>query len=304
MKVPETYRLLETKELKEIGGTGHVLEHIKSGAHLFVIETEDDNKVFFAGFRTIPEDDTGVPHILEHTVLSGSEKYPVKDPMGELTGSLRTFMNAMTYPDKTVYPIASTNLKSFKNLMEVYTDAVFHPLIYKSPLGFYQEGWHYELERPEDPLTVNGIVYNEMKGDFSTSDNVLARKIQNDLFPDTGYAFESGGDPEAIPDLSYEEFLEFHRRFYHPSNAYIYLYGDMDMEERLLWLDQECLRHYDAIDPKTEISLQAPFEKVREDVVFCEAEDEDDDEGCSFAWAKVVEGLEDPASAIVYEALE
>ena len=254
------YEIEEQKTLGDLNAKGLVLRHKKSGARIAVISNDDENKVFMIGFRTPTENSTGVAHIIEHTVLCGSEKYPVKDPFIELAkGSLNTFLNAMTYPDKTIYPVASCNDKDFSNLMSVYMDAVFHPNIYKYEEIFKQEGWHYELEDEDSPITINGVVYNEMKGAFSSADDVLSRQILNSLFPDTCYANESGGDPEYIPDLTYEEYLNFHRRYYHPSNSYIYLYGDMDVEERLQWLDEAYLCHYEKTEPDSEIKTQEAF---------------------------------------------
>ena len=206
------------------------------------------------------DDSTGVPHIIEHTVLCGSDDFPVKDPFVELAkGSLNTFLNAMTYPDKTVYPVASCNDKDFQNLMHVYLDAVFHPNIYKYKEIFLQEGWHYELENVDAPITLNGVVYNEMKGAFSSPEGVLDRVILNSLFPDTTYANESGGDPEVIPQLTYEQYLDFHRRYYHPSNSYIYLYGDMDMAEKLAWIDEHYLSQYENQPVDSQVQRQQPF---------------------------------------------
>ena len=227
----QAYELIQERDLSGIKAKGTLLRHKKSGARIALIENDDDNKVFSIAFRTPPEDSTGLPHILEHSVLCGSKEFPAKDPFVELVkGSLNTFLNAMTYPDKTVYPIASCNDQDFQNLMHVYMDAVFYPNIYESDKTFRQEGWSYELEDPDGELKYNGVVYNEMKGAFSSPDGVLDRMILNSLFPDTSYSNESGGDPDAIPLLTYEDFLNFHRKYYHPSNSYIYLYGDMDME--------------------------------------------------------------------------
>lgn len=198
-------------------------------------------------------------------MLCGSKKFPVKDPFIELVkGSLNTFLNAMTYPDKTIYPVASCNDKDFQNLMDVYLDSVFSPNIYREQNIFRQEGWHYELKNPEDELTLNGVVYNEMKGAFSSADGVLDREILRSLFPDTPYSNESGGDPQVIPELTYEEYLNFHRQYYHPSNSYIYLYGDMDVVEKLNWLDQEYLSHYDKIEVDSSIPEQKPFDAPKE----------------------------------------
>ena len=256
------YEVLEQRPLDDLHSEGCILRHKKSGARIAVIANDDDNKVFYVGFRTPPEDSTGVPHIIEHTVLCGSDKYPVKDPFVELVkGSLNTFLNAMTYPEKTIYPVASCNDKDFQNLMSVYMDAVFHPNIYKYQEIFKQEGWHYELEDEDSPITINGVVYNEMKGAFSSADDVLQRQILNSLFPDTPYRNESGGDPDFIPDLTYEAYLDFHRRYYHPCNSYIYLYGDMDVAEKLRWLDEEYLSHYEKITIDSAIREQKTFAK-------------------------------------------
>lgn len=259
----KAYEVIEQRELPDLKSEGALLRHKKSGARVLLISNHDDNKVFDIAFRTPTKNSTGVPHIMEHTVLCGSEKFPAKDPFVELVkGSLNTFLNAMTYPDKTVYPVASCNDKDFQNLMDVYMDAVLHPNIYKHPEIFRQEGWSYELEEPEGELTYNGVVYNEMKGAFSSPDGVLDRVILNSLFPDTTYANESGGDPEVIPELTYEEYLDFHRTYYHPSNSYIYLYGDMDMAEKLEWLDREYLSAYDKKEVDSAIGLQKPFDQM------------------------------------------
>lgn len=265
LKKISAYEVLEERPLEDLHSKGCILRHRKSGARIAVILNDDDNKVFYIGFRTPPEDSTGVPHIIEHTVLCGSDKYPVKDPFVELVkGSLNTFLNAMTYPEKTIYPVASCNDKDFANLMSVYMDAVFHPNIYKYEEIFKQEGWHYELENKDEPLTINGVVYNEMKGAFSSPDDVLQREILNSLFPDTAYSNESGGDPECIPDLSYEQYLDFHKKYYHPCNSYIYLYGDMDIEEKLRWMDEEYLSRYEEIELDSTIKMQKPFDELVE----------------------------------------
>ncbi len=256
------YEVVEEKQIPDLNSKGYLVKHKKSGAKLMLLSNDDENKVFYIGFRTPPKDDTGLPHILEHSVLCGSKKFPAKDPFIELAkGSLNTFLNAMTYPDKTVYPIASCNDKDFQNLMHVYMDAVFYPNIYEREEIFRQEGWHYDLSEKDGELKYNGVVYNEMKGAFSSPEGVLDRVILNSLYPDTAYSFESGGDPASIPDLKYSEFLDFHSKYYHPSNSYIYLYGDMDMEEKLIFLDKEYLSKYDAMNIDSEIKLQAPFEK-------------------------------------------
>ncbi len=265
LKQLAAYEMLEEKQLQDLKSVGFQLRHKKSGAKICLISNEDDNKVFYIGFRTPSLDSTGAAHILEHSVLCGSKKYPVKDPFVELVkSSLNTFLNAMTYPDKTIYPVASCNDKDFQNLMEVYLDAVFYPNIYNHKEIFCQEGWHYEMEDLEFPLTINGVVYNEMKGVFSSPDEVLSREILSTLYPDTSYFFESGGDPDYIPELSYEQFLAFHQKYYHPANSYIYLYGNMDIEEKLEWLDQEYLSKFEEIQMDSQLKEQKPFEKPRE----------------------------------------
>lgn len=263
-EILKLYELVKEKKLTDLNAEGYLLQHKKSGAKIAIVSNDDENKVFYIGFRTPPADSTGVAHIVEHTVLCGSLKFPAKDPFVELVkGSLNTFLNAMTYPDKTVYPVASCNDKDFQNLMDVYMDAVLHPNIYKKEEIFRQEGWHYELEEEDAAVTLNGVVYNEMKGAFSSPDGVLEREILNSLFPDTAYGVESGGDPNNIPDLTYEAYLNFHKRYYHPCNSYIYLYGDMDIEEKLMWLDKEYLSDYEKIAIDSKIQRQEPFSKIR-----------------------------------------
>ncbi len=259
------YSLLKEETLSDVKGTGLYFKHIKSGARVCVIKNNDENKVFYIAFRTPPTESTGVAHIIEHTVLCGSDKYPVKDPFIELAkGSLNTFLNAFTYPDKTCYPVASCNDKDFANLMDVYLDAVFHPNIYKKEEIFKQEGWHYELENEEDEIKYNGIVYSEMKGAYSSPDDRFDRLCTRSIFPDTEYGVDSGGDPEVIPSLTYESYLDFHRRYYHPVNSYIFIYGDVDVEERLKWLDENYLSHYEKTDIESQVKLQQPFGGIRE----------------------------------------
>ncbi|MBD5396158.1 MAG: insulinase family protein [Lachnospiraceae bacterium] len=259
------YEILEKRTVADLNSEGYILRHKKTGAHVTLLLNDDENKVFYIGFRTPPTDSTGVAHILEHSVLCGSKNFPVKDPFIELAkGSLNTFLNAMTYPDKTVYPVASCNDKDFKNLVHVYMDAVLYPNIYKEDKIFKQEGWHYEMEDEQDDLTINGVVYNEMKGAFSSPDDVVEREIMNSLFPDITYGLESGGDPDVIPTLTYENFLDFHRRYYHPSNSYIYLYGNFDPEEYLTFLDEKYLNDFDALAIDSEIRKQTPFVSPKE----------------------------------------
>lgn len=259
------FQLLEEKNINEINSMGRLFYHNKSGARLFHLQNDDSNKVFSISFRTPPSDSTGLPHILEHSVLCGSRKFPLKDPFIELAkGSLNTYLNAMTFSDKTMYPVASQNNKDFINLMDVYLDAVFYPNIYNGPETFMQEGWHYELNNPDDPIIIRGVVYNEMKGVFASPEQILFRKIEESLFPDTAYGFESGGDPEIIPDLTYEQFLNFHKTYYHPSNSYIYLYGDGDLIEYLKFIDEQYLNKFDKIEVDSDIDIQVPFKECRE----------------------------------------
>lgn len=254
------YEVLEHRWIEDLNSEGCLLKHKKTGARVTLLLNDDENKVFYIGFRTPPTDSTGVAHILEHSVLCGSEHFPVKDPFIELAkGSLNTFLNAMTYPDKTVYPVASCNDKDFKNLVHVYLDAVFYPNIYREEKIFRQEGWHYELESPEEELKINGVVYNEMKGAFSSPDDVVEREIMNSLYPDITYGLESGGDPDVIPELTYEDFLSFHKKFYHPSNSYIYLYGNLDALEYLEYLDKEYLGSFDSLQVDSEVGKQEAF---------------------------------------------
>ena len=252
---------LKIKErLADIGSDAYVLEHDKTGARVVLIDNDDDNKAFIIGFKTIPSDSTGVPHILEHSVLCGSKKYPVKDAMTEVSkGSLNTYMNAYTYPDKTLYPIASCNDKDFQNLMSVYLDAVFCPQVYEREEIFKQEGWHYEMFEPDGDITINGVVYNEMKGVYSSPEDCCGSYAYMSLFPDTQYGVESGGDPKNIPDLKYEDFLNFHKKLYHPSNCRIYLYGNMDFSEKLEYIDREYLSKYEKLSNLDEIKIQKPF---------------------------------------------
>ena len=274
----KNYSFIQKEEIEELNGYGYVLEHKKTGARVLLVENDDTNKVFSIAFRTPPADDTGVAHILEHSVLCGSDKFPSKDPFIELAkGSLNTFLNAMTYPDKTVYPIASCNDQDYHNLMHVYLDAVFHPNIYKRDEILKQEGWHYEIADRDDELKFNGVVYNEMKGVFSSPDDVLARKIQEALLKDTPYAYESGGDPDAIPELTREKFLDFHSKYYHPSNSYIYLYGNVDFAKELEFIDEEYLSHYEKKVVDSEVALQKPFltpETLKETYSVSEEEEE------------------------------
>lgn len=301
-----SYTLVSQEYIDEVKSFAALLRHNKTGAMVAVLSNEDKNKVFDIIFRTPPQDSTGVAHILEHSVLCGSRRFPVKDPFVELVkGSLNTFLNAMTYPDKTMYPVASCNDKDFQNLMHVYLDSVFYPNIYQHREIFEQEGWHYALDDVEGELTYNGVVYNEMKGAFSSPEQVLTRKISSLLFPDVTYGQESGGDPDYIPELSYEDFLDFHRRYYHPSNSYIYLYGDFDAAQKLDFIDKEYLSHFDALDVDSEIGLQKPFDEMKEVTEYYSlgsAEEETDN--TYLAYSAVLEDSLDPELYIAFGVLD
>lgn len=259
----KNYLLQEAKYIKEIDSEVAVYIHERTKAKVLLMSNEDPHKSFCIGFRTPPSDSTGVAHIIEHSVLCGSAKYPLKDPFVELAkGSLNTYLNAMTYPDKTLYPISSQNDKDFQNLMDVYLDAVFFPNIYKYKEIMMQEGWRYHIEKPEDPIEYKGVVYNEMKGAFSSPEEIGFRLIKETLFPDTTYANESGGAPKNIPDLTYENFINFHKTYYHPSNAYICLYGDMNVKETLAYIDEAYLSKFDYLKVDSQIAMQEPFDEV------------------------------------------
>ncbi len=254
------FKLIEERKVEEIQSIARIFYHEKSGAKLLQLENDDDNKVFSIGFRTPPSDSTGVPHIIEHCVLSGSRKYTTKEPFMDMAkGSLQTFMNAITFSDKTLFPIASRNEKDFFNLMDVYLDAVFYPKIYEIPEIFMQEGWHHEIFDEKEPIRYKGVVYNEMLGAYSSPERILSDNISKSLFPDTCYKYSSGGDPDVIPELSYEEFLNFHRRYYHPSNCYIFLYGNGDIEKQLRHIDQHYLSNFDKKEIDSAIREQKAF---------------------------------------------
>lgn len=308
MKLQEltTYELIQEHHLKDLQSEGYILKHKKSGAKVVLLSNDDENKVFSIGFRTPPKDSTGLPHILEHSVLCGSKRFPSKDPFVELVkGSLNTFLNAMTYPDKTVYPIASCNDKDFQNLMHVYMDAVFYPNIYEHDEIFRQEGWSYKLDSADAKLEYNGVVYNEMKGAFSSPEGVLDRVVLNSLFPDTSYRNESGGDPEVIPELTYEQFLDFHRKYYHPSNSYIYLYGDMDMTEKLEWLDKEYLSHFDAMEIDSEIQKQEAFAERKEvEIAYSVSSNESEEDNTYLSYNKVIGTSLDRNLYLAFEILD
>ena len=301
-----TYEVIEHRWIEDLESAGLICRHKKTGAQIVLLSNDDKNKVFYIGFRTPPTDSTGVAHILEHSVLCGSKNFPAKDPFVELAkGSLNTFLNAMTYPDKTVYPVASCNQQDLQNLMHVYLDAVFYPNIYQEKKIFLQEGWHYDMESVEDTLSMNGVVYNEMKGAFSSPDDVLDREVFNTLFPDTAYGVESGGDPDVIPELTYENFLDFHKKYYHPSNSYIYLYGDMDMVEKLKWIDETYLNHFEALSIDSSIDIQTPFKKrseVKKQYSISEAESEKDN--TYFAYNTVISNSMDPELYIAFQILD
>ena len=300
------FRLKEEEFVAEIDAVVAIMEHEQSGARLMHIKNDDDNKTFAITFRTPPTDDTGLPHILEHSVLCGSRKFPVKEPFVELAkGSLNTYLNAMTFADKTVYPIASQNDKDFVNLMDVYLDAVFYPNIYDNPMILKQEGWSYKLEDKDHEIEYQGVVYNEMKGAFSSPEGLLFRKIKESLFPDTTYGCESGGDPAYIPDLSQEQFLAFHKNYYHPSNSYICLYGDGDIDQHLKLINDEYLSHFNKIEVDSAIEIQKPFPKLKEiELEYPIAEGEGEEEKSYLALNFAIGGTDDTQTILAMEVLQ
>lgn len=256
----QAFEIIEQQYIDDIHAQGTIYRHKKTGAKVVCIQNDDINKVFTIAFRTPVENDKGIPHILEHSVFSGSERYPLKEPFNTLMkGSLHTYLNAATYDDSTRYPVASTNIHDFHKLMDVYLDGVFHPLVLQKKEIFQQEGWHYNLK--EDALDYNGVVFNEMRGMEANVDYHFVQAIKSSLYPDTPYPYISGGKPTAVVDLSYEELCEFHQKYYHPSNSVSVLYGDMDIEERLTYLDEQYFSHYEAKEASYPIYQQS-FEQM------------------------------------------
>lgn len=274
-----TFKNIETHELKDIQSTGFLYEHEETGAQVLYLKNDDTNKAFTIGFKTPPYSDNGITHILEHSVLNGSKKYPSKEPFVELIkGSLNTFVNAMTFSDKTIYPVASTNQKDFKHLMGVYLDAVFQPLFKDNPQILAQEGWHYHLENEEDDLTYKGVVYNEMKGAFGSPERQVYQQLSSSLYPNSIYKYESGGDPVAIPELTQEEFIDYHETYYHPSNSFTILYGDLNLEEAFADLE-EYFNGQGKLEEDISLSfdIQAPGETLLEDTYSITAGDDPKD---------------------------
>lgn len=300
------YKKIDQHYLEEISSDVSVFEHKISGAKCIFLKNQDDNKVFYIAFKTLPTDHSGVFHILEHSVLCGSRKYPVKEPFIELAkGSLNTFLNALTYPDKTIYPVASKNKIDFKNLVDVYLDAVLYPNIYTNPSIFHQEGWHYDISSLKDDLAIQGIVYNEMKGAYSTPDSILFDKITQTLFPDTIYRFESGGKPDDIPHLSYEHFLNEHRKYYHPSNSFIYLYGDVDIHEWLDYLDKEYLSAFSKRTDFQTIPLQSAFQnRLSANASYSAGQEEQCEQKAYFSLSFVCGKTTDPIQYMSLDILE
>lgn len=296
----------ETKSLNDIDSEGIIFTHEKTGAKLLYVQNSDDNKVFTISFRTPPKDSTGVAHILEHSVLCGSKKFPTKEPFVELAkGSLNTFLNAFTFPDKTMYPVASRNQKDFTNLVDVYLDAVFNPNIYRYNEIMMQEGWHYELDSKDDELTYKGVVYNEMKGAFSSPESILFRKISESLFPDTAYGVESGGDPDVIPMLTQEQFTEFHKKYYHPSNSYLYLYGDVDIVEKLKFIDETYLSSYEKTSVDSAIEVQKSYSEIKESTINYPISNTEKEEDKTFLSLNFAVGKStDPELYLAFEILE
>jgi hypothetical protein len=288
------FKLELVREIPELRSSAYQFTHEKTGARLIHLYNDDANNLFSIAFRTPVSDSTGVPHILEHSVLCGSQKFPIKDPFQEmLKGSLQTFLNAMTYPDKTVYPVSSQVEKDFYNLVDVYCDAVFNPLLTENT--FYQEGWHYDLDDMNDPVGIKGIVYNEMKGVFSDFSSVVGRELLSKLFPDTTYYHESGGAPEHIPELTYEQFKDFHRRFYHPSNSFIFVYGNIASEKTLNFINDGYLSVFDRLAIDSSVKPQPLWNEPKTFSIEAPASEEDDGTA-SVICAWVVGDTTDPAA--------
>lgn len=286
------FKLLEKRFVKEVNAECLYFQHEKSGAHLFKIPIDDENKTFSIAFKTIPESDAGTPHVMEHGVLNGSKNFPVKSPFDVLSkGSLNTFLNAMTGGDVTLYPVASMNDKDFFNLMHVYLDAVFNPLIYEDPRILKQEGWHYELTDRDAPIEIRGIVYNEMKGAFSSPTRELYYQINKVLFPNNGYSLSSGGYPEAIPTLTYEQYLNYHRTYYHPSNSLIFLYGNGDIHGELQFIDSAYLSNYSRSEVEISMPLQNPFSQIKKVTAYYSVPEGSDTLNQSYLALSYVAGL-------------
>ncbi len=286
------FKLIEKKFVKEVNSDCYVFIHTGCGAKLLKIASNDENKTFAIGFKTDPESDAGYPHIMEHSVLNGSKKFPVKSPFDVLVkGSLNTFINAFTGADRTVYPVASMNTKDYFNLMDVYLDAVFHPLLYNDDRILKQEGWNYNLPSKDDPIKINGIVYNEMKGAFSSPERELYFQIQKILFPETIYRFSSGGYPPSIPEITQEKFINYHKKYYHPSNSHIVIYGNANLEDELKFINDNYLVNYTASDFKVDIPIQKPFSQMKEAEGFYSVAEGTDTEEQSYLSLNFITGL-------------
>ena len=296
------FEVIRVRESAELSGTLYKMKHIRTGAELAFLDNKEDNKLFSVAFKTLPWDDTGVFHILEHSVLAGSDNYPVKEPFLDLLKtSMNTFLNAMTFPDKTMYPVSSRNEQDFLNLTRVYLDAVFRPSIYHKESIFRQEGWHYEIGDNE-PF-YNGVVFNEMKGALSSVDGQIEYKMMKNLFPDSIYGFESGGDPKAIPSLTYEKFLDAHREFYSPSNAKIYLDGDVPLDKVLEIINGEYLGVLDFVDKKHEIKMQEPIEQKEITDYYEIGKEDDENNKTQIVFGRVFSTWKDRKRALAYKLI-
>lgn len=297
------FTVTEIRPLGELNGEMYRMTHDKTGLELVWLKREEENKTFGIAFETLPWNDTGVFHILEHSVLCGSKAYPVKEPFVELMkNSMNTFLNAMTFPDKTFYPISSRNEKDFFNLMRVYLDAVFYPLIYSKPEIFHQEGWHYEFDQEGQP-SYKGVVFNEMKGAFADADQIMSSQMNQLLFPDNCYRYESGGDPARIPDLGYEEFLDSHRRFYAPSNGYVYLDGDLDIHKVLEVLDQEYLQEFEKTERMAPPTLQQPVDGGLREAEYELSAEENEEGRVRMAWGNVIGAFQEREKIVAVQVL-
>ncbi|MFB0918901.1 MAG: insulinase family protein, partial [Clostridiaceae bacterium] len=298
------FKIDKVVESEETGSTAYYMSHIKTGAELLFLKNEDENKTFGIGFKTPPTDSTGAAHIVEHSVLSGSRKYKVREPFMELLkGSMQTFLNAMTFSDMTIYPISSMNDKDFLNLTDVYLDSVFYPAMYEKKEVFMQEGWHHELLNPEDPVTYKGVVYNEMRGAYSSPERQVFGDIMRNLHPGSTYSHESGGYPYDIPNLSFENFVDFHKKYYHPSNSLIFLYGNVDIDSVLNLLNEEYLSNFEKRDTKVEMNLSDTNEKVREMDFYYAADESANDENNTYFSYSVNHGTTKDSKDVFMNAL-
>jgi len=296
--------LEQIKDIEDAKGTLYMFRHEQTNAELCWLKRDDNNKTFAITFKTIPDNDTGVFHILEHSVLNGSKKYPVREPFVELLkSSLQTFLNAFTYPDKTMYPVSSRNNKDYMNLISVYMDAVFQPAIYTNPNIFLQEGWHYQIHDVNEEMEYSGVVLNEMKGAFSSVDETIVDELNRMLFPDNCYKYVSGGDPRYITDLTYEQFIETHQKFYHPSNARVWVDGNLDIDEVLRFIHEEYFVNYQKEEMNFAIPMQKVLPAVHNRIFYEVSENEPTENRSHISFAKIISTYDSYVQNIAWSAL-